>query len=84
VIQACCSRRSRQLVRDESPHLSLATTSASNTSRRCPSADLCRVSVQAPSGATEGELTQTRSAMVNTNTLAQLAEQLDLAAPSTG
>jgi ribonuclease III len=29
-------------------------------------------------GATEGELTQTRSAMVNTNTLAQLAEQLDL------
>ena len=31
-------------------------------------------------GATEGELTQTRSAMVNTNTLAQLAEQLDLGA----
>ena len=29
-------------------------------------------------GATEGELTQTRSAMVNTNTLAELAEQLDL------
>jgi ribonuclease III len=29
-------------------------------------------------GATEGELTQTRSAMVNTNTLASLAEQLDL------
>ena len=29
-------------------------------------------------GATEGELTQTRSAMVNTNTLAQLAEELDL------
>ena len=29
-------------------------------------------------GATEGELTQTRSAMVNTNTLAQLAEHLDL------
>ena len=29
-------------------------------------------------GATEGELTQTRSAMVNTNTLAQLAEVLDL------
>ena len=29
-------------------------------------------------GATEGELTQTRSAMVNTNTLAQLAEQLEL------
>jgi ribonuclease-3 len=29
-------------------------------------------------GATEGELTQTRSAMVNTNTLADLAEQLDL------
>src|SRR3979411_4633 len=29
-------------------------------------------------GATEGELTQTRSAMVNTNTLAMLAEQLDL------
>jgi ribonuclease-3 len=29
-------------------------------------------------GATEGELTQTRSAMVNTNTLAALAEQLDL------
>jgi ribonuclease-3 len=29
-------------------------------------------------GASEGELTQTRSAMVNTNTLAQLAEQLDL------
>ncbi len=29
-------------------------------------------------GATEGELTQTRSAMVNTNTLAQLAEQLDM------
>ncbi len=29
-------------------------------------------------GATEGELTQTRSAMVNTNTLAILAEQLDL------
>jgi ribonuclease III len=29
-------------------------------------------------GATEGELTQTRSAMVNTNTLALLAEQLDL------
>jgi ribonuclease III len=29
-------------------------------------------------GATEGELTQTRSAMVNTNTLAQLAEDLDL------
>jgi len=29
-------------------------------------------------GATEGELTQTRSAMVNTNTLAQLAELLDL------
>jgi ribonuclease III len=29
-------------------------------------------------GATEGVLTQTRSAMVNTNTLAQLAEQLDL------
>jgi ribonuclease III len=28
--------------------------------------------------AAEGELTQTRSAMVNTNTLAQLAEQLDL------
>ena len=31
-------------------------------------------------GATEGELTQTRSAMVNTNTLAQLAEELDLGA----
>jgi ribonuclease-3 len=29
-------------------------------------------------GATEGELTQTRSAMVNTNTLALLAEQLDM------
>ena len=29
-------------------------------------------------GASEGELTQTRSAMVNTNTLAQLAEELDL------
>ena len=29
-------------------------------------------------GATEGELTQTRSAMVNTNTLAQMGEQLDL------
>ena len=29
-------------------------------------------------GATEGELTQTRSSMVNTNTLADLAEQLDL------
>ncbi len=29
-------------------------------------------------GATEGELTQTRSAMVNTNTLAHLAEELDL------
>ena len=29
-------------------------------------------------GATEGELTQTRSAMVNTNTLAQLAEELEL------
>ncbi len=29
-------------------------------------------------GAAEGELTQTRSAMVNTNTLAHLAEQLDL------
>jgi ribonuclease-3 len=29
-------------------------------------------------GAAEGELTQTRSAMVNTNTLAQLAEQLGL------
>jgi ribonuclease-3 len=29
-------------------------------------------------GASEGELTQTRSAMVNTNTLALLAEQLDL------
>ena len=29
-------------------------------------------------GATEGELTQTRSAMVNTNTLAQLAEELDM------
>jgi ribonuclease III len=29
-------------------------------------------------GATEGELTQTRSAMVNTNTLALLAERLDL------
>jgi ribonuclease-3 len=29
-------------------------------------------------GASEGELTQTRSAMVNTNTLAQLAEQLDM------
>ncbi len=29
-------------------------------------------------GAAEGELTQTRSAMVNTNTLAVLAEQLDL------
>ena len=29
-------------------------------------------------GAAEGELTQTRSAMVNTNTLAQLAEQLEL------
>jgi ribonuclease III len=29
-------------------------------------------------GATEGELTQTRSAMVNTNTLAELAEQLEL------
>jgi len=29
-------------------------------------------------GATEGELTQTRSAMVNTNTLAQLAEQMGL------
>ncbi|HEX9099298.1 MAG TPA: ribonuclease III [Candidatus Dormibacteraeota bacterium] len=28
--------------------------------------------------AAEGELTQTRSAMVNTNTLAQMAEQLDL------
>src|SRR5581483_1761186 len=28
--------------------------------------------------ANEGELTQTRSAMVNTNTLAELAEQLDL------
>jgi ribonuclease-3 len=31
-------------------------------------------------GATEGELTQTRSAMVNTNTLAQLAEELGLGA----
>lgn len=31
-------------------------------------------------GATEGELTQTRSSMVNTNTLAQLAEELDLGA----
>ncbi len=31
-------------------------------------------------GATEGELTQTRSAMVNTNTLAQLAEQMGLGA----
>ena len=31
-------------------------------------------------GATEGELTQTRSSMVNTNTLAQLAEHLDLGA----
>ena len=29
-------------------------------------------------GASEGELTQTRSSMVNTNTLAELAEQLDL------
>ena len=29
-------------------------------------------------GATEGELTQTRSSMVNTNTLADLAQQLDL------
>jgi len=29
-------------------------------------------------GASEGELTQTRSSMVNTNTLAQLAEELDL------
>ncbi len=29
-------------------------------------------------GATEGELTQTRSAMVNTNTLAEMAEHLDL------
>jgi ribonuclease-3 len=29
-------------------------------------------------GATEGELTQTRSSMVNTNTLAELAELLDL------
>jgi len=29
-------------------------------------------------GASEGELTQTRSSMVNTNTLAQLAERLDL------
>ncbi|MFI5283201.1 MAG: ribonuclease III [Candidatus Dormibacterales bacterium] len=29
-------------------------------------------------GATEGELTQTRSAMVNTNTLALLAEELDM------
>ncbi len=29
-------------------------------------------------GASEGELTQTRSAMVNTNTLAQLAEQMGL------
>ncbi|TAN34493.1 ribonuclease III [bacterium] len=29
-------------------------------------------------GASEGELTQTRSAMVNTNTLAHLAEELDL------
>jgi ribonuclease III len=29
-------------------------------------------------GATEGELTQTRSAMVNTNALASMAEQLDL------
>ncbi len=29
-------------------------------------------------GATEGELTQTRSAMVNTNTLALLAEKLDM------
>jgi len=29
-------------------------------------------------GASEGELTQTRSSMVNTNTLADLAEQLDL------
>jgi ribonuclease-3 len=29
-------------------------------------------------GASEGELTQTRSAMVNTNTLAELAEELDL------
>jgi ribonuclease-3 len=29
-------------------------------------------------GAAEGELTQTRSAMVNTNTLAQLAEELDM------
>ena len=31
-------------------------------------------------GAAEGELTQTRSAMVNTNTLALLAEQLDMGA----
>jgi ribonuclease-3 len=31
-------------------------------------------------GASEGELTQTRSAMVNTNTLALLAEQLDMGA----
>ena len=31
-------------------------------------------------GAAEGELTQTRSAMVNTNTLAMLAEQLDMGA----
>ncbi len=31
-------------------------------------------------GASEGELTQTRSAMVNTNTLAMLAEQLDMGA----
>jgi ribonuclease-3 len=31
-------------------------------------------------GATEGELTQTRSAMVNTNTLALLAEELDMGA----
>ena len=31
-------------------------------------------------GATEGELTQTRSSMVNTNTLAQLAEELGLGA----
>ena len=29
-------------------------------------------------GAAEGELTQTRSAMVNTNTLASLAAELDL------
>ena len=29
-------------------------------------------------GATEGELTQTRSSMVNTNTLAEMAEHLDL------